>query len=164
LRNVVFASAVKGLPKVIALFWTLIGVAAGACVAFQAPINAQLAKGLGMPVAAAAISFFAGAVVLAFITFLSSKAQGVTPDWRAPDNWLYVAGGCLGATFVTASVLLTPRIGTAAVMATFIAGQLCAGILIDRFGLLGVAVRELSLGRIAGALLLCCGVVMIRMF
>ena len=148
----------------IALIWTLIGVAAGACVAFQAPINAQLARSLGMPVAAAAISFFAGATVLACVTFLMAKTQGVSPDWRAPAPWLYATGGCLGAIFVTVSILLTPRIGATAIMACFIAGQLGAGVLLDRFGLLGLAVRELSLGRVAGVVLLCAGVVLIRIF
>lgn len=148
----------------IALLWTLIGVAAGACVALQAPINAQLAKGLGMPVAAAAISFFAGATALACITLLMAKTQGVSPDWRTPAPWLYFAGGCLGAIFVTVSILLTPRIGATAIMACFIAGQLGAGVLLDKFGVLGLAVRELSLGRIAGIVLLCTGVVLIRIF
>ena len=44
--------------------WSLLGVLAGAFIAIQAPINAQPARGLGVPVAAAAISFLAGAVVL----------------------------------------------------------------------------------------------------
>ena len=37
------------------------------------------------------------------------------------------------------------------------------GMVIDRLGLLGVAVREISLGRAAGAVLLVAGALMIRM-
>ena len=38
-----------------AFLWALLGIAAGACIAIQAPINAMLGRGLGMPVAAACV-------------------------------------------------------------------------------------------------------------
>lgn len=144
--------------------WSLLGVLAGAFIAIQAPINAQLARGLGVPVAAAAISFLAGAVVLGIVTVFTTRAQGLVIDWRAPAPWLFVAGGALGAVYVTSSVLLTPRIGAAALMAFLVAGQLLAGILVDRVGLLGVAVREISTGRVVGAVLLLAGALMIRIY
>ena len=46
------------------VIWSLLGIAAGMLIALQAPINAQLSHALGVPVAAAAASFVAGAVVL----------------------------------------------------------------------------------------------------
>lgn len=146
------------------VLWSLLGVLAGAFVAIQAPVNAQLARGLGMPVAAAAVSFLVGAVVLGVIAFLAARTQGVAVDWRAPAPWLFIAGGCLGAFYVTSSVLLVPRIGTAALMAFLVAGQLLAGMLVDRAGYLGVAVREISMGRIVGAMLLLAGAMMIRIY
>ena len=42
-------------------------------------------------------------------------------------------------------------------MAFLVTGQLIAGMVVDRVGFLGVAVREISTGRIAGALLLLVG-------
>lgn len=144
------------------LLWALLGIAAGACIAVQAPINAQLARGLGLPVAAAAMSFLSGAVVLGLLTAALSQAQQIEVDWRTPSLWLFAAGGCLGAVYVTAAILLTPRIGAAAVMALAIAGQLLAGLLLDRIGFLGLAVKELSLGRATGALLLVAGALMVR--
>ncbi|PWK69715.1 transporter family-2 protein [Aminobacter sp. AP02] len=146
------------------VLWSLLGVLAGAFIAIQAPINSQLARGLGVPVAAAAISFLAGAVVLGIVTLVTTRAQGVSIDWRAPAPWLFVAGGALGAVYVTSSVLLTPRIGAAALMAFLVAGQLLAGMLVDRAGYLGVAVREISMGRVVGAMLLLAGAMMIRIY
>ncbi|WP_432283412.1 DMT family transporter [Aminobacter sp. BA135] len=144
--------------------WSLLGVLAGAFIAIQAPINAQLARGLGVPVAAAAISFLSGAIVLGVITFLATRTQGLVIDWKAPAPWLFVAGGVLGAVYVTSTVLLTPRIGAAALMAFLVAGQLLAGMLVDKAGILGVAVREISMGRIVGAVLLLAGALMIRIY
>ena len=46
------------------VLWALMGVIAGACIAMQAPINANLGRTLEVPVAAAAVSFLAGGVVL----------------------------------------------------------------------------------------------------
>ncbi|TIM69216.1 MAG: EamA-like transporter family protein, partial [Mesorhizobium sp.] len=78
--------------------------------------------------------------------------------------WLFVAGGMLGGFYVTLSTILTPRIGAAALMAFLVAGQLIAGMLVDRAGFLGVAVREVSLGRVAGAVLLLVGALLIRLY
>lgn len=143
----------------------ILGVIAGACIAIQAPINTQLSRMLGgAPTVAAGLSFFAGAVVLGLISFALARAEGRVLDWSAPTPWLYFAGGCLGAVYVTTAVLLTPRVGAAAVMAFAVTGQLLAGILIDRVGFLGVAVREITAGRVAGAVLLIAGAVMIRVF
>jgi transporter family-2 protein len=144
------------------LLWPLLGVLAGTMVAMQAPINAGLARGLGSTLAAAAISFLSGTVILALIAFVVVRMQGTAIAWRGPEPWLFVAGGLLGAIYVTANIVLIPRIGAAALMAFLISGQLVAGMAVDRFGFLGVAVREISLGRFAGACLLVLGAVMVR--
>ena len=75
---------------------------------------------------------------------------------------LLLGGGLLGAVFVTSNIMLTPRIGVAAVVALGIAGQVIASLMLDRFGFLGMAVRELSLGRLAGALMVVAGALMVR--
>lgn len=144
------------------LLWSLLGIAAGAALAVQVTVNAELARGLGLTVAAAAVSFFAGAVILAVVTLVFARTQDITINFGTPAGWLFVVGGLLGATYVTSTTLLVPRVGAAAVVAFVVAGQLAAGLVIDRVGFLGVAVRELSVGRVAGALLLMAGVVLIR--
>jgi transporter family-2 protein len=145
------------------LFWSLLGIVSGAFIAIQAPINSQLARGLGLPVAAAAFSFLSGAIVLGIATLLVTRTQEISLDWKAPAPWLFVAGGLLGGAYVTISTILIPRIGAAALMAFLVAGQLLAGMLLDRIGFLGMAVREISLGRVAGAVLLMAGALLVRL-
>jgi transporter family-2 protein len=147
----------------IGVFWSLLGMIAGALLAAQAPINAQLARGLGLPVAAAAFSFLSGAIVLGIVTLVVVRSQGISLDWKAPAPWLFVAGGVLGGSYVTITTILIPRLGAAAVMAFLVAGQLLAGLALDRVGFLGMAVREISLGRIAGAVLLVAGALLVRL-
>jgi len=146
-----------------ALVWPLLGMLAGAFIAIQAPINAALGKGLGQPVAAAAISFLSGAIILGLVAAIVAQAQGQWPNWRVPAPWLFVIGGLLGGAYVTISVILAPRIGAAALMAFLVAGQLLAGLLLDRIGFLGLALRELSAGRLAGAAMLLAGALLIRL-
>jgi len=142
--------------------WALLGILAGMLIALQGPINAQLAQGLGMPLAAAAASFIAGSVALVVLAAIATQVQGISIAWRVPPWWMFVVGGCLGAAYVTSAIILTPRLGTAATMALIVAGQLTAGLLIDRMGWFDLAVRELSIGRIGGAILLLVGALLIR--
>ncbi|HEY4192604.1 MAG TPA: DMT family transporter, partial [Mesorhizobium sp.] len=102
--------------------------------------------------------------VLGVISFATVRFQGISLNWQAPAPWLFVAGGMLGGFYVTLSTILIPRIGAAALMAFLVAGQLLAGMMLDRIGFLGMATREISLGRIAGAVLLLGGALLIRLF
>ena len=61
-------------------FWSLLGILSGAFIAIQAPVNSQLARGLGFPVAAAAFSFLSGAIVLGIISAALIRLQGIALD------------------------------------------------------------------------------------
>ncbi|MBS3848632.1 DMT family transporter [Devosia sp. BSSL-BM10] len=145
------------------ILWALLGVVAGACIATQAPINAQLGRNLGVPIAAAGVSFVAGAVLLWTLAVIYSRSSGIAINFAAPAPWTFVAGGVLGAIYVFSNIMLTPMIGAAAVMALSVAGQLIGGLALDRIGFMGMAVRELTLGRVTGAILLLVGAMMIRL-
>src|SRR5215217_3860777 len=148
--------------KMDTVLWSLMGIIAGACIATQAPINAQLGRSLGVPVAAAGVSFVAGAILLWTIACIYSATTSIPINFGAPAPWTFVAGGVLGAFYVFSNIMLTPMIGAAAVMALSVAGQLIGGMFLDKIGFMGMAVREISVGRIAGAVLLITGALMIR--
>lgn len=146
------------------LLWSLLGILSGTLIALQAPINAALGRTLGLSVAAAFVSFIAGSVALGVIAMGAAQAQGITVAWRVPPFWMLVGGGLLGAAYVTFVIILTPRLGTAATMAFIVAGQLLAGLVLDHLGVFGMAVREISLGRVTGAVLLLAGALLIRLY
>lgn len=146
------------------VFFAALAVIAGTLFPTQTAINARLAAAVGGPIASSLISFCAGLIALAIIVALTTRT---IPDWavlKAQPPWLFFAGGLLGATYLTMNVLLVPRIGSGPMMALAIAGQMTAALVIDRFGLFGVAVRELSAARIGGAILVLIGAVMVRFF
>lgn len=141
----------------------IITVVTGALLPVQAGINAHLGKATAGPVMAAFISFLVGSLALAVYLFII-KRQPV--NWGLLQNlplWLF-AGGLIGAFYVAASTYMVPTLGAALAFALIIAGQLIAAIVIDHFGWLGMAVREISAGRIVGIVLLIIGVILIRKY
>ena len=141
---------------------TLIALLAGGLIALQAPINAEAASRLGHPLTAAAMSFLVGTTALIVLMLVFARDGTNLAAFKSLPLYMLVGGGLLGAVYVTVNIVLTPRIGVAALMALGIAGQLFTALLIDRYGLFGLAERGLSLGRVSGALLVLAGALMVR--
>jgi transporter family-2 protein len=68
----------------------------------------------------------------------------------------------LGAVYVLVTVVVAPRLGAATMIATIIAGQMLASLLLDHYGVAGYAPHSVNAWRIAGTLLIIAGVVMIQ--
>lgn len=133
---------------------------AGAMVALQAPTNAILAKAGGSPVLAALISFIVGTIAL-FIAWLGSGNRPGTPAF-AGLPWYAWIGGLYGAVFVAVAAYAAPKIGVASLITIGIAGQIAMALLLDHLGALGLAREPINIGRVAGALLVLAGVVLVR--
>jgi transporter family-2 protein len=144
------------------LLYTAAAFAAGVCVAFQAPLNASLAQGLGHPLAGATVSFWIGALALLVVTLLGVRQQVDLGALKTLPIYVIIGGGLLGALYVTASAALTPKIGVAAFMALVISGQLVSSLLIDRMAWFGLIERDLSFGRVGGVLMVLAGTLMVR--
>ncbi|CAA9386074.1 MAG: hypothetical protein AVDCRST_MAG01-01-244 [uncultured Rubrobacteraceae bacterium] len=146
--------------------WLLLlpmALAAGMALPTQFAINSQLRNAAGGPVLAAGISFLVGTVVLLGATLVVRRAvPDLGPVLNAP--WWMWTGGLLGAGFVLASVILTPRLGAATTIGLFLTGQVIASIIIDHFGLFRVAVQEATPPRLLGALLVIAGVFLVQRF
>lgn len=143
--------------------YLLLAVVAGAMMPTQAAINNKLAVVVDSPILAALISFFVGTIGLLVYVVASGTPLGNLVSAKEAPPFLWV-GGLLGAFFVTATVVLVPRLGVAMTFSVIIAGQMLVTLVIDHFGLLGVDVRPVSWSRIAGIVLITAGVILIRRF
>lgn len=144
-------------------FYLILAIVAGMMMPTQAAINNKLAANVGNPILAAFVSFFIGTIAL----FLYILATGIPlGNLAEAKNASLVAwtGGILGAFYVASSVLLVPRLGVALTFSLIIAGQMLITLVIDHFGLLGIATKEISLPRLLGVTLIIIGVVLIRKF
>jgi transporter family-2 protein len=144
------------------LFFMAIAFALGAILPMQAAINARLAKTAGSPVMSAFISFAVGTLALMLFLIISGQFQFRFISSQSP--WWIWTGGLLGTFFVAGIVVVLPRLGVVLSFSLVLAGQMFAAVLFDQFGWMGVAIREISAGKIVGSILLIIGVILIRKY
>lgn len=144
-----------------ALLPLAIAVLAGAVVPFQAGSNAALGRALGHPlwatVASLLVSLF---VVLPVLSAMRAGAPDIGAAARGPW-WLWI-GGIAGVAYITAALVLTPRLGAANFIVCVVAGQVVASLIIDHFGLMGLVAKPANLTRVAGVMLIVAGMLVVQ--
>ncbi len=142
------------------LWLMAIALLIGAGLSVQVGLNSQVRYYLGDPALAALGNFLVGTVAILIYLLLMRANWPSTGTLRAvpPVNWL---GGLFGAAYVAASALLAPRLGSAPLLALLIGGQLLMSLVLDHYGWIGFAAHEMNVWRVAGAVLLVAGVVLI---
>lgn len=131
----------------------------GLATAIQIPLNAALARSLGGPLPATAVSFGVGFVVLA----LASLAAGGVPLSRFATipMWQF-AGGLLGAIYVSSAVWSLPSLGAVTAIAAIILGQMVGGLVLDHIGAFGMVVQEITAKRVLAVGLVVSGLILSR--
>lgn len=136
-------------------------VLGGLAAAAQAPVNAALARSLGSPVAAAAVSFAVGLVLLLGLTVLWAGPAVVL---RLPGVPLWqLAGGILGALYVFSMVMGVPRLGVVSALAALIVGQMLGAMVLDSSGAFGLAVQAITPSRVLAVAMVIGGLVLSRL-
>jgi bacterial/archaeal transporter family-2 protein len=136
----------------------LVTAAAGGLIAMQAPINGRFGRAIGS-VPAASVTFAIGLVALLALTAARGELGRLTETTGVP--WHYLAGGLFGAIYVTTVLITVGTLGAGPVVAATIAGQLTVSLVLDQYGLLGVARDPITLEKLAGVVLLALGVLLI---
>jgi transporter family-2 protein len=121
----------------------------GTLLALQAAANVQLASALGSPFAASTLQLGIGAVVLLALAGAvgTIAAFDLVPD---AEPW-HLLGGVGSAVYITAGILLFPRLGALVAVGLFIAGQMAASLVLDGFGWLGVEREAIGPAAVLGA-------------
>ena len=141
----------------------LSALAAGMLMPVQAGINVELKSLVGHPILAATLQFLVGtgvlmAVLIAMRVPLPELARLSSAPW-----WVWMGGIC-GANYIVVAILLAPRLGAATLIAVSVTGQMLVSLLLDHFGFVGYPIHPLNALRVAGAVLLLAGVVLIQRF
>ena len=146
--------------ELILMFITL---AAGTVAPLQAGLNGKMGRAIGDPFYAALISFAVGTLGL-FCYALITRVEFANIRHAANIHWTVWTAGLLGAFYVTAILILTPKLGSALTFGLIVAGQLGMALFLDHFGLLGLPVQVLSWQRLLGISLITAGVILIRKY
>ena len=138
-----------------------LALGAGVSVATQQVLNGSLRTALGSPAWAGLVSYAGG--LLTMIIAVIALGEGV-PSLRimAGVPWWAWSGGLFGGAFILLSILLLPSLGAATLLAFVIAGQVLAAVTLDHFGAFGLTPHPINAARLAGAVLLIAGVILIR--
>jgi len=141
--------------------YLVLALVAGMFMPVQAGINTRLAGVVDGAIPAAFVSFLVGTLALAAVLAAMGQGVPISRAWPAAPWWYWI-GGSLGAFFVTATVILAPRIGGGAMIALTLAGQVAASMALDHYGLLGFPHIPFDAKRLVGSVLLLAGVYLIR--
>src|SRR5436309_2263871 len=137
----------------------LLAAGAGGLVGLQAPINSRLGKSVGS-FEAATFSFVVGTTALIVILLIARGGiGGFGQIGHAP--WWALIGGLLGAVYVSVALVAVRTLGASGLTAVVITGQLAISVVIDRFGLLGIAKQHIGASRIVGLALLIAGFLLV---
>ncbi|MFJ7566109.1 DMT family transporter [Herminiimonas sp. NPDC097707] len=156
-------TAVYSLIKAImsSYFFILLVIVAGASVAFQQVLNANLRVQIGSPWWAAFVSYLVG-LLFTLVIALVVPGPKFTETFHKVGDWLPWTGGLFGATFIAITILMVPKLGAATTISLVVVGQMLLSLTMDHFGWLGLPVQPVSLFRLIGAGLLILGVILIR--
>lgn len=136
---------------------------AGALQAWGPPMNNALRGSLENPWLASLISFLP---VVALLACLLLCVPTPLPNAKGLESmpWWAPLGGLVGALAVIAGLLFVGKVGAGAFAGLTITANILMSLVIDRYGLFGMEVHDLSSGRIAGAGLMVAGIALISKF
>jgi bacterial/archaeal transporter family-2 protein len=124
-------------------------LAIGAMLALQAAANVQLSTATGSPFGASTLQLgIAAALLLAAAT--AAGTLGAFELVGGAEPWQLV-GGLGSAVYITAGIVLFPRLGAVVSVGLFIAGQMLGSLALDGFGWLGVSREPLTAAALLGA-------------
>jgi transporter family-2 protein len=131
----------------------------GGLLAIQAAANVQLSAAIGSPFGASALQLGIGASLLV-VAALPLGALAALDALGGAEPW-HLVGGVGSAVYITAGILLFPRLGAVVAIGLFIAGQMLGSLVLDGFGLLGVERRALGAAELLAVIAVVLGTCMI---
>ncbi len=143
------------------IWYCALAVLAGMLIPLQAGVNAQLRAWLGSPHYATLVSLI---VSLASMSLVCLASRQPPPDFAAAAQapWWAWTGGIAGVVLVFLALVLAPKLGATALVASIIGGQMLCSLVFDQFALIGFHHHPINLARIAGTVLLFAGVLLIQ--
>lgn len=143
------------------VWFCVLAIIAGTLIPLQAGLNSQLKIRLDNPYYATLVSVVVSGLFVACICLVTRMP---VPNLASVTPWWVWTGGFVGVVYLFMSMLLAPKLGATALIASIIGGQMLCSLLLDQFGLIGFAQHPINAGRIAGVALLFAGVFLIQKY
>lgn len=134
----------------------------GTIIPVQAILNTRLGRQTGGALMGALMSFLTGTIFLLILNFIVNGQAVLNLKPASAGPWYIWLGGLIGAFFVGYITWINQQQGMALTFALVISGQVFVSLLIDHYGLLGSAVRTITLEKIIGSILIISGIILIK--
>jgi bacterial/archaeal transporter family-2 protein len=131
-----------------------LALVAGALLTVQASANLQLKSATGSAFTASTLQLAIGTFALLLVASMvgATGSLGLLHGVLRSDGWWHVLGGFGSAAYVTATILVFPRLGAVASVGLTIVGQMLASLALDVSGAIGVPARPMAAMDLLGAI------------
>lgn len=141
----------------------ILGFLAGVGLPIQTSVNTRLRKKVGSPYNASLVSFVVALLFLSALLLITGQGLHIPlAQLLNEPAWIWIGGIC-GLVFLTGNILLFSKLGGAQTVVLPVLGQILMGLIIDNFGLFYSQKTPLSVFRIAGAVMVILGVILVSM-
>lgn len=141
----------------------ILGFLAGVGLPIQTSVNTRLRKKVGSPYNASLVSFVVALLFLSALLLITGQGLHIPlAQLLNEPAWIWIGGIC-GLVFLTGNILLFSKLGGVQTVVLPVLGQILMGLIIDNFGLFYSQKTPLSAFRIAGAVMVILGVVLVSM-
>ena len=123
----------------------LVGILGGVAVGLQGPIAGAMSQRVGG--ASSSLVIHVGGALCSLVLLLGRGGEQMR-NWR-DISWFMWGAGALGVLLYLTLSLTFPKLGAAVSIMCIIVGQLLAGVILDHFGLAGIA-RPFGFSRALG--------------
>lgn len=144
--------------------YMIVAALLGVVLTTQIVTNKQLGEHLHNLYIPAFANMVIGVVATLALTLALSTEYPTGQMIRSAPWYLWLAGGVLGAVYLTGNILLAPRIGAATLIGLVISGQIVFSVLVDNYGWFGFEQHSANWPRIAGCLLMVGGAGLVSRF
>lgn len=143
-------------------YLSLLALAAGAAIAIQASMNAQLGVLLKSSMLGTSIAFLFSCVFTVSAMVLSTKQYPQMDEIKSIPMYLWFSGGALSAFGVGMFYYLIPKMGVGSMMSYALSGQILIAIVASHFGWFNLPVKSIDVVKVFGAILLIIGVLLLN--
>jgi bacterial/archaeal transporter family-2 protein len=135
-------------------------IVVGGVIAFQPPVNSQLARHVSV-IGAAMVSTAVSTLLLVVLFVAIKRGDFSELGQLSGVPWYQLTGGIMGGILVAVSLVTVRTLGASGVVAATVAGQLIVSAVLDRAGVLGLEREGLTPIRLLGMGLLVVGVLLV---
>ncbi|MDH5445713.1 MAG: DMT family transporter [Gammaproteobacteria bacterium] len=145
------------------LYLLLLAFIAGAAIAAQASMNAQLGVMLNSSILASMFAFLSGLLFISVYFVLTSQTWPNQQQLIIVPTYLWFAGGLLSAFAITSFYWLIPQLGVNVLISVALTGQLVFSMLAAHFGWFELPVATFTPLKLLGSLSLLLGIVLVNL-